>query len=173
MIEVRGVKLTVHDQRVLRKGWGRLHCVACLPTYALLAAFLGLALTVSALAGDVLPSFLVPGFIIATGLGWYVVSLLAWKLIHQDTARAPAGAVASDWALDEAGFALSDPIAGSRFAWAAIRDVREEKDRFVFLVTLMNNPVLPHRCLEPEQLTAMRALIETIRTSGRLGAGVD
>ena len=78
-------------------------------------------------------------------------------------AQAPAGAVASDWMLDDAGVTLAHPLVGSRFAWAGLRDVREEKDRFVFLVTPMNNPVLPHRCLQPEQLLALRSLIQTVR----------
>ena len=173
MIEVRGVKLTAHDQRVLRRGWGAIHWAACLPTYVPYVAFLAMGLTVSAMVGDLLPPILLTGFIVGTGLVWWAATLLTWKVVRGAGARAPAGAVASDWTLDDAGVTLAHPLVGSRFAWAGLRDVREEKDRFVFLVAPMNNPVLPHRCLQPEQLTALRTLIQTVRTSGRLGAGVD
>ncbi|RZJ16943.1 MAG: YcxB family protein [Brevundimonas sp.] len=173
MIEVRGVKLTAHDQRTLRGGWGTIHWVACLPMYVPYVAFLAMGLTVSVMVGDLLPPFLLPGFIIGTGLVWWAATIVTWKVVRAEGARAPAGALASDWTLDDAGMTLTNPLVGSRVAWAGMRGVREEKDRFVFLVAPMNNPVLPHRCLQPEQLKALRALLETVRTSGRLGAGVD
>jgi hypothetical protein len=57
--------------------------------------------------------------------------------------------------------------------WRAIKTVIEEADRFLFLVTPGNNPVLPKRNLSSDQVEALRALIQRVEASGRLGAGVD
>jgi hypothetical protein len=57
--------------------------------------------------------------------------------------------------------------------WRAIMKVRDESDRFVFLVTPAYNPVLPKRLLGEQQLADLRGLIAEVTASGRLGRGVD
>ena len=51
--------------------------------------------------------------------------------------------------------------------------MRDEKDRFLFLVSPAYNPVLPKRLLDEQQLSDLRELISEIRAGGRLGAGLD
>lgn len=87
--------------------------------------------------------------------------------------RAPAFGAPTTWRLDEQGVTLTAALVESRLDWRAIVRVAEEKDRLVLAVTPYNNPVLPLRLLSPDQLQAIRDLVETVRASGRLGRGVD
>lgn len=101
------------------------------------------------------------------------LSFVVQRRIMAVARRAPAFGAPTTWRLDEEGVTLTTALVETRLDWRAIVDVAEEKDRLVLAVTPYNNPVLPLRRLSPDQLQAIRDLVETVRASGRLGHGVD
>lgn len=169
MIEVFGVKATRRELRPIQKGWGSIHWLSGLP---LLVPFAGLFAIVLA-GSDVLPWQLTIGVWLGSILIWFLVKHLVGQATMRASHRSPTGAIPNDWQLDGSGFRCSMPVATSSFDWEAVKDVIEEVDRFIFLLTPQANPVLPKRCVTPEQIDALRALVADVRASGRLGRGVD
>lgn len=140
------------------------------------ATYLAMALTwivAHSYAGDALPPGVFLALVCGSLVAWWLGTVAAWRLIRRQTRRAPASGLPSDWAFDEGGVTIVNPLSTTRLDWRAVRDVREEKDRFVFLVLPMNNPVLPRRLLDVAQLETLRNLTASVKSSGRLGAGVD
>lgn len=174
MIEVRGVQPTAREVRPLQKGWGGVHWWACLP---LLIPFVGLwALAlVAANAPDADGSLLrATGIIvIATTVAWVAARYLHGMALLRAARSAPGGGMLSDWTIDGTGFAFGTPVSSSRIGWEGIKAVREEKDRFIFLMSPAANPVLPKRQLSEDQQVALRQLVADVTAANRLGRGVD
>lgn len=171
-IEIRNVSPTPREFRSFKRGWGAVHW-ACVPyTYAFLFGFLLYGITVSVLAEDVLPPFLFSAFVLGTWLIW----LLAAWFVRFASARAgkgaPAGGLPWDWRIGPEEIVFTNGLQTNRCDWRAIKLVREEHDRFIFLVSPAYNPVLPKRLLDETQLSGLRALVEEVRANGRLGSGL-
>nr|WP_255500214.1 YcxB family protein [Brevundimonas sp. P7753] len=77
------------------------------------------------------------------------------------------------WSIDQQGLLFENGLQSNRLDWAGVKTVQEEADRFLFLVTPSNNPVLPKRLLDGDQMDRFRALVAEAKASGRLGGGVD
>jgi hypothetical protein len=173
MIVIDKVKLLAPEMRPLKGGWGLIHWVACLPSCLPMLVILVFGVTVDGLAHDVLPPLLMSGFMIVTLVLWRWSGVLAQRVCAREARKAPVGGLDWHWTIDEQGFVFDNGLQTNRLDWRGVKTVREEKDRFVFLVSPANNPVLPVRLLEAGQLEALRGLITQITASGRLGGGVD
>jgi hypothetical protein len=157
----------------VRTGWGVLHWVAYLPLYVGFIGFLVFGLVALGPYGDAYPPGLLFVFFIGTFAIWAVsFRLVRWMNVRA-AKRAPVGGVNWRWTISGEGLAFDSPIQSSLTRWQAIKDVQEERDRFVFLLTPAHNPVLPTRFLTTEQKRALRALVADVRGRGVLGAGVD
>jgi len=173
MIEIEAVQPTAREFRSIRKGWGLIHWVCLLPTYAFLLGFILFGCVTVFLAGDILPEGLFSAFLVGSWLvslaGGYVVK----QVVARETRNAPAGNLPWRWRIDDHGLEFDNGLQINRVDWRAVRTFREEKDRFLFLVTPAYNPVLPLRLLDEEQRRTLRALVIDLRERGVLGAGVD
>ncbi|MFT4912058.1 MAG: hypothetical protein ACI9YM_000631 [Brevundimonas sp.] len=173
MIVIDKVAPTARELRPIQRGWGLIHWVGCLPVWLPMLAVLAFGVTVSVLARGALPPFLMTGFLVLTFAAWRLSGRLAQHVCMSEARKAPVGGLVWNWTIDEQGFVFDNGLQTNRLDWRGVKTVREEKDRFVFLVSPANNPVLPVRLLEAGQLEALRGLITQITASGRLGGGVD
>jgi hypothetical protein len=173
MIEVEAVQPTAREFRSIKGGWGAIHWV-CMPyTYAFLLGFLIYGLVANALTGHVLPPFLLSGALFVTWIAWLVAGWAVRKVASHEAGKAPAGNLPWNWSIGPEGIVFSNGLQKNDVDWRAIMKVREESDRFLFLVTPAYNPVLPKRLLSEQQLADLRCLIAAVTASGRLGRGVD
>lgn len=170
MITITGVQTKPREMRQIQRGWGMMHWLMLGP---ILVPFIGLWFTAIWGVGPYPDGGVLLGTLIGTPVAWVVARHLVNLSILRAARRAPTGNLAIDWRLNGAGIDLSTELVSSRLDWSAFLDVREESDRFVFLLTPSSNPVLPKRALTADQLAALRALITEVRASGRLGRGVD
>jgi len=173
MIVVENVTPTAREMRPVQKGWGLIHWVVCLPTYIPILSLIIFGVTVNLLSGDFLPPMLVSGFLVGTGVLWWLSSRWIYSVTVAETRKAPVGGLQWRWTIDAQDIRIESPLQSSRLDWRGVKAIREERDRFVFLVLPQNNPVLPTRLLAPEQADALRALIAQVKADGRLGRGVD
>ncbi len=173
MIVIDKVAPTARELRPIQRGWGLIHWIGCLPVWLPWLAIAGFGITASVLARGALPPFLTSGFMIVTLVLWRWSGVLAQRVCAREARKAPVGGLDWHWTIDEQGFVFDNGLQTNRLDWRGVKTVREEKDRFVFLVSPANNPVLPVRLLEAGQLEALRGLITQITASGRLGGGVD
>lgn len=174
MIEIPQVQPVARELRPVTRGWGGLHVWAGFPLFIPFIGLCALALVASAYMQDNAEFALV---VIAILFGTFGAWLLSQWALHRATFRAMRSATGGggiiDWTLTEEAVVFTTPVSTSRLDWAGVRSVREEKDRFVLLVTPTNNPVLPKRQLSQEQADAVRSLVAAVVSSGRLGRGVD
>ena len=173
MIVVDNVAPNAREMRPIQRGWGLIHWVGCLPVWLPMLAVLAFGVTVSVLARGALPPFLMSGFLVLTFAAWRLSGRLAQHVCMSEARKAPVGGLVWNWTIDEQGFVFDNGLQINRLDWRGVMAVSEEKDRFLFLVSPANNPVLPVRLLDVEQLGALRDLIASVKASGRLGAGVD
>lgn len=173
MIVVENVQPTAREFRHITVGWGAMHWV-CIPyTYAFLLGLLVHGLIVSSLAGWFLPPFLFGGCLAGSVVLWMVSGWAVRKTAASVTAKSPTGGLSWKWSIDAEGIVFTNGLQTNQLDWRAVKSVRDESDRFLFLVTPAYNPVLPNRLLDEAQLAALRALIAEVTASGRLGRGVD
>jgi hypothetical protein len=173
MIIVENVTPTAREMRPIQKGWGLIHLVICLPTYIPILAVIVFGVVVNLLAGDFLPPMLASGFIIGTGVLWWLSSRWTYSVTVAETRKAPVGGLQWRWTIDAQDIFFESLLQSNRLDWRGVKAIREERDRFVFLVSPQHNPVLPTRLLTAEQVEALRALIAQVKAEGRLGRGVD
>lgn len=173
MIEVEAVQPTAKEFRSIKRGWGVIHWVCVLPTYAFLMGFLVYGLIASSLADDLLPPFMFSGCLVASWVAWFFGSKAARWAATSEARKSPTGALPWKWSLDSGGVTFSNGLQTNTLNWRAVKTVLEEKDRFLFLVTPAYNPVLPKRLLSEDQLRDIRQLISEVNASGDLGRGVD
>lgn len=172
-IEIENVCPNRREARAFKAGWGAVHW-ACIPyTYAFMFGFLIYGVIVSVLAEDILPPFLFSGFLIGTGLVWIFAGWLVQIASAREGKKAPVGALPWTWSIGPTEIVFTNGLQTNRCDWRAIKAVREEDDRFLFLVSPAYNPVLPKRLLSKEQLKNLRKLISDVTNSGDLGRGVD
>lgn len=146
----------------------------CLPyTYAFLLGLLVYGLITTSLAEDVLPPFLFAGCIVASWTLWMVSGWAVQKAAARAAAKSPTGGLPWKWSIDSKGIVFANGLQTNQLDWRAVKSVRDESDRFLFLVTPAYNPVLPQRLLDQSELAALRDLIAEVTASGRLGRGVD
>lgn len=144
-----------------------------LPLYGPVLTAVVFGLTVSVLAGDHLPPVLLGGFILGTVMLWAFTSRLTQAVVTSEAAKAPVSGLDWRWTIDDQGLVFDNALQSNRLDWRAVKSVRSDRDRFVFLVTPHYNPVLPTRLLTEAQMAALEALIAEVTASGRLGRGVD
>lgn len=161
MIEVRGVKLSANDRRYFRRGWGPVHWVANLPHLALFLGLVAYPVVVGVFDPPAPLSLINSGVIFGAVVLWWLAGLLVQRVFAAETAKAPTGDLETDWRFDDAGFEITGPLTSSRILWQALKGVREERDRFIFLISPINNPTLPRRFLDDAQTQALRDLIAT------------
>jgi len=164
---------TAQEMRPIRRGWGLIHWVGFLPGWIPILALMMFGITVDVLARGALPPFLVSGFLIASFALWRLSGRLAQKTCMDEARKAPVGGLDWCWTIDEQGLVFDNGLQVNRLDWRGVKAVREETDRFLFLVSPGNNPVLPVRLMDAGQVDALRGLITGLKASGRLGAGVD
>lgn len=173
MIHVPAVQPTARELRGIRGGWGATHWIAMAPwiiPYVGLLALMALLLSRGEPRGAPWVPFAV---VLATYGLWFVAAhAVQWSLIRAGQ-TSPSGRTPLDWTLDAEGVTQTNGLMTSRFRWEAVREVREESDRFVLLIAPQTNPVLPRRLLDEAQFAALRGLIDDARKNGRLGRGVD
>lgn len=167
---ISGVRPTPRELRQIQRGWGMMHWLMIGP---ILIPFIGLWTLAIWGVGPYADGRVLFGALIGTPLAWLAARSLVNASMRRAARKAPAGDLATDWSLDDTGIVLSTALTSSRLSWSALLDVREEADRFVFLLTPASNPALPRRVLTTDQLAALRTLIAEVRASGRLGRGVD
>ncbi len=173
MIEVEAVQPTAREFRSIKGGWGAIHWI-CIPyTYAFLVGFLIYGALASAYAGDILPPLLFSGCLLATWLGWLAARWAVERVSKSEADKSPAANLPWKWSIGAETIVFSNGLQSNQVDWRAVKTVREEPDRFLFLVTPAYNPVLPKRLLSEQQLTDLQALIAEVTASGRLGRGVD
>ena len=173
MIRIEAVQPSAHELRAIKGGWGAIHWVCMVPTQATLLLFVAYGITTSIL-GDGQPtvglfSAFLLGAVVVTRLGQYWLQ----SVTARECARAPTGGLNWTWVIDDTGLRFDTPLQSNRTDWRGVKTVREEADRFVFLVTPGYNPVLPIRQMNAEHIVALKALIADVTASGRLGRGVD
>jgi hypothetical protein len=174
MIEITGVQPTPHEFRPITAGWGAaIHLACLLLTVAWPLGFMAYAVSVEAMVGDMLPPFWMSGFLFGTLALWFTGRWAVRRAASGAVRKSPAGNLPWDWSIGPEGIAFANGLQASTIDWRAVRAVREESDRILFLVTPANNPVLPKRLLTPDQLADLRTLIADVTASGRLGRGVD
>lgn len=171
MIEVENVQPTTRELRAVRRGWGALHWAAVVPVVAFPIGFVVFGLLALGPEGDRFPGTLLFFSFAATVLIWIIGNAVLRDVVVRAMRASPTGRAAWRWRIDADGFVFENGLQTNRLDWRGVRAVREEKDRFLFLVTPGHNPVLPTRLLTPEQKTELRALIAEVTASGRLGAG--
>ena len=171
MIEIQAVQPTAHEFRALTHGWGLLHWICCLPSLVYWLCFTVFGLMVLSYAGPSVPPELMPAVLVGT----YLLSLLAtWvvrKVAGEIQKGSPTGLLPWAWRIDGDGVVFDNGLQRNQVDWRAVKAVREQADRFVFLVTPAYNPVLPTRLLREDQKVELRALIAEVVASGRMGAG--
>lgn len=173
MIRIENVKSTLAERRAVSGGWGALHWFACIPMLLPFIGFLGAMIVVGTrrdAGGAQAQVFLV---LIVTWVAWVVAQRITPQLYARAERSAPTGGQAYLWEISSTGLKITGLLTASRIDWRAVKTVREERDRFVFLLTPMSNAILPKRQLSDEQTAALRALIAEVTATGRLGAGVD
>ncbi len=173
MIQIDDVTPTARELRPIKRGWGWVHWTICLPSIALMAGFLAMGVSASVMADYALPPMFLTLFLIATVLLWLIAMQIAQRTLAREAARAPTNGLGWRWTIDDTGFVFESALQRNSLDWRAVKAIRQEKDRIIFLVTPASNPVLPKRLLNAEQEEALQALIDRATTSGRLGAGVD
>jgi hypothetical protein len=173
MLRIENVTPTAREMRPLQRGWGMIHWVVCLPTYIPILGLLALGITMAILVGDILPPMLLSGILCGTSVAWW----LGWRWAHSltlaATRKSPVGGLPWIWTLDPQGLVFENALQTNRLDWRGVRAVREERDRFVFLVSPQYNPVLPRRLLSQDQIAELLALLAQVKSEGRLGRGVD
>jgi len=173
VIEIERVAPNSREMRSIKRGWGLIHWVCFLPTTVPMLGIIVLGVTVNLFAGDYLPPFLISVTLIGTGILWLLTTkLVQWACAHE-ALKAPAGGLNWRWTIDAQGFVFDNGLQSNRLDWRAVKAVREDRDRLVFLFSPSYNPVLPLRLIDPDQTKALRQLIAEAQVSGRLGRGVD
>jgi len=104
---------------------------------------------------------------------WLVSGWAVRKVSSREAKKTPTGNLPWKWSIDADGIVFRNGLQTNNVDWRAIRTVREESDRFLFLVTPAYNPVLPKRLLNEQQLAGLRSRVAEVTASGRLGRGVD
>lgn len=173
MIEIADVCPTPREARPVTRGWGAAHWVCILPTYAFLIGFVTFGILAVSLAGDGLPPGLFGGLLLGSWLVWTLGLHWQRRSYAAEAQKAPVGGLAWRWRIDQTGLRFDNGLQSNRVDWRAVKTVRDEKDRFLFLVSPTYNPVLPKRLLDERQLSDLRGLISEVRAGGRLGAGLD
>lgn len=172
-VEIEDVSPTPREMRPVNKGWGVVHWACVVPTYAPMLGLLIFGFLAIDFADGLIPPGLFGASIIGTWAAWLIGGWWYRRAVMRAHQMAPTGGLGWRWTINESGLRFDTPLQDNRIDWRGIKSVREEKDRILFLVTPMNNPVLPKRLLDPAQLEVLRRLIDEARASGRLGAGVD
>jgi len=172
-VEIEDVSPTPREMRPVNKGWGVVHWACVVPTYAPMLGLLIFGFLAIDFADGLIPPGLFGASIIGTWAAWLIGGWWYRRAVMRAHQMAPTGGLGWRWTINESGLRFDTPLQDNRIDWRGVKSVREEKDRILFLVTPMNNPVLPKRLLDPTQLEVLRRLVDEVRTSGRLGAGVD
>lgn len=170
---VENVSPTPREMRAINKGWGVVHWTCILPHYGPLIALLIFGfLAIDYAEGRIPPSL----FSASIAFAWGALLVGGWwyrRALMRAQRKTPTGVLEWRWTIDESGLRFDNALQYNRIDWRGVKDVREEKDRILFLVTPMYNAVLPKRLLSTVQAEDLRRLIDEARSSGRLGAGVD
>ena len=173
MIESDGVQPNARELRPIRRGWGAIHWICIPQTYAFLLGFVVYGSIVGWIAEDFIPPFLFSGVLIGSFAFWVFSAWAARRVASGTARRTPTGDLPWKWWIGPEGFVIANGLLKSEIDWRAVKTVREESDRILFLVTPANNPVLPKRLLSEGQLAELQDLIADVTASGRLGRGVD
>lgn len=171
MIEIVGVRQTAKEMRPVLGAWP----VARTWGYVVrgwVALWLTLTMAVAWWRWGPNEAFWIVACLFALIYGTAVLALIMSRRLDHVARATPLGDAASRWTLDENGLLIVFPLGEQSLDWRAVVRVVEEKDRFLFAVTPVRTHVLPRRCLEAGQLPALRNLVEEVRASGRLGAGL-
>ena len=170
IIDVQNVQPTPKELRAVSRGWGAMHWV-CIPyTYAFQIGFLIYGLAVSSFAEDA-PRFLFVGCLGGSWLLWQASAWMVRRVAAHETRKTPTGGLAWDWSISSEGLTFTNGLQTNRFDWRAVKSIREEGDRFLFLVVPAYTPVLPKRLLSEPQLSGLRTLIAQVIADGRIGGG--
>ena len=173
MIVIEEVSPNAREMRPIPRGWGLIHWLGCAPVYAPMVGVLVVAIVAEGLAGDHLPPLFISGSVIAVGALWMAARWLAQWACGVEARKAPSANLPWRWTITDEGLAFDNRLQSNRTDWRAVKAIRDEHDRFVFLVSPAYNPVLPKRLLDNSQSETLQNLIDAAKASGRLGRGVD
>lgn len=172
MIDIAEVLPTPRECRPLSGGWGAIHWICLLPTHAFLLGFVIFGIAAVSL-DEAIPSGLFVGVLVGSWAVWQLGMEWQRRTTALEARKAPVGGLSWRWRIDGTGLRFDSGLQSNWLDWRGVKQVRDEKDRFVFLVSPANNPVLPKRLLTDRQAETFRALLADLRASGRLGGGVD
>lgn len=173
VIRIEAVKPSPHELRSIWGGWGAVHWFACIPMFLPLLVLPVVLIVIGDMDDASAVQARILGVMFATVVLWAVVQRMTPWVYSRAGKLAPTAGASYLWEISEAGLEVGSALMASRIDWRAVKAVRQEPDRFVFLLTPMNNPVLPKRVMTAEQIAALNALIVDVTASGRLGRGVD
>lgn len=168
MIEVRDVQPNPRELRPVLKAWPGVRWSSSGPMLWLCACAIAITGINLATRGSVL----IPLAQVVMLFGVFLLAVVMTRQNARAVRASPTAGLVSDWRIDEAGLRFASPIHEHRFDWRGIMRVVEDEDRFIFVVSLVTNPVLPTRFMDEDQKTQLRALIADVVASGRMGAGV-
>lgn len=167
MIEVRGVRATPRELRPVLKAWPSERWMSVVPMLWLY----GCMATTVFLWSRVPSHDLIPVVQLAMLLGMFVIGILLTRRTLRAVAASPTAGHAMDWVFDERGVRITSPVHEHSYDWRGVMRVVEDRDRFIVVISLATNHVLPMRVLTEDQKTGLRALIAEVAASGRMGAG--
>ena len=172
MIEIEAVQPNAHEFRAIKRGWGFLHWALTVPALVGWLGFTVFGLVVLSLAGPIVPPEILPAALVTPYLIWRLSNWMVRKVAASAQRSSPTGGLPWNWRIDADGIVFDNGLQRNQIDWRGVKGVREEEDRFVFLVVPANNPILPTRLLTTNQQSELRSLIADLETTGRLGAGV-
>jgi len=172
VIRIEGVRPLPGELRSISGGWGALHWFACIPMFLPLLVLPIVLVVIGDMDDASAVQARVLGVMFATVILWVLVQRMTPWVYSRAGKSAPTAGASYLWEISETGLEVGGALMASRIDWRAVKAVREEVDRFVFLLTPVNNPVLPKRQMTAGQITALKALIADVTASGRLGRGL-
>ena len=167
MIEVRGVRATPRELRPVLKAWPGERWMSVVPMLWLYACMMATIVLTTRVPSHAF----IPWVQLTMLFGMFVIGFVLTRRTARAVAASPTAGHGMNWVLDEKGIRISSPVHEHGYDWRGVMRVVEDKDRFIVVISLVTNHVLPIRVLTEDQKTGLRALIADVTASGRMGAG--
>lgn len=166
--EFQRVCLTAQDQAISHSPWPALNRLNGLATLPVVGAPILIGLALSAAGQGSTAAVIAAVIAAACVLTWWGVCLAASRSAARLYASTPVGAAPLDWRFDDTGLVQSSSAIRSETPWDSVVEVKEEVDRFLFLLTPYTTLALPKRFGRDEDVQALRGLVEAARRDGRI-----
>jgi hypothetical protein len=154
-VTVVGVVLSAKERKVRRTPWPALNTInAC---FSVLIGIVPVFFWIAAAALDIpRPALLV---LIEVGLGYCFAFLILRQLTRRISKPSVSEGSSVDWSIDETGVRRTSPIFDTYLRREGFAATSEDETRFLFFTSSRAVMPLPKRCLTPEQIGTLRALL--------------